>query len=146
MKIKMEKVIDRLLGIPYKHNGRSYRGVDCWGLIYLFFGELGINLPADDGAYIPEDWYLKEPGRYIRGLRTLGDEVGHYEQLQVLDLPYFCLFRNVITHSGVMIDNENFIHVLRDKEVSIDSMRKRYWKRKYAGAIRLRDDLSRKLY
>lgn len=134
----LRSIIEGLIGIPYQHNGRDYQGVDCWGLVYLLLQELGIEVPVDDGKEIPDDWYLKEPDRYIKGLKTLGKEVGHFNNLQPLDLPYFRLYRNVITHSGVMLDNTNFIHVLIGKEVRMDTMGKRFWRSKYAGAIRLK--------
>jgi len=122
MERKLDNILDKLIGIPYQHNGRSYEGVDCWGLVYLFFKELGFPLPVNDGRNVPQDWYLKEPERYINGIRTLGEEVGHYRNLGALDLPYFRLYRNVITHSGVMLDEMHFLHVLIDT---------------YAGAIRI---------
>ncbi|MFW5986305.1 MAG: C40 family peptidase [Halanaerobiales bacterium] len=134
---RVNKVKDKLLGIPYLHNGRSYQGVDCLGLIFIFFKELGINLPESDGHFIEEDWYKKDPYRYINGLKKIGDEVGHFRNLQVLDILYFRLYKNIITHSGVMLDEKRFLHVLIDKEVRIDSMERRYWRAKYAGARRL---------
>lgn len=137
MEKKISMVVDELLGIPYLHNGRSGQGLDCWGLIYLFFKKLGYTLPVNDGEIIPDNWYKMEPERYINGLRSLGDELGHYENLQMLDIPYFRLYRQVVTHTAVMISEYEFLHVLIDKEVQIDTMKKRYWRRKYAGAIRL---------
>ena len=138
LKSRVWEVSNKLMGIPYLHNGRSYEGVDCLGLIYLFFKELGIEFPIDDGqGYIAEDWYLKEPDRYIKGLRSIGTEVGHFRNLQILDIPYFRLYKNVVTHTGVMLDDKNFLHVLIDREVRIDSFEKRYWRAKYAGARRI---------
>lgn len=138
MENRIQEIVDKLLGIPYKHNGRSYDGVDCLGLVYLFFKELGIMLPEGDGYYISEDWYLKDPERYINGLSKIGEEVGHFNNLQPLDIPYFRLYKDIITHSGIMIDNERFIHVLINKKVRIDTMKRRYWRSKYAGARRLK--------
>jgi len=138
LKNRVMEVSDKLLGIPYLHNGRSHEGVDCLGLIYLFFKELGIELPVDDGqGTIAEDWYLTEPDRYFKGLQEIGTEVGHFRNLQILDIPYFRLYKNVVTHTGVMLDDKNFLHVLIDREVRIDSFEKRYWRAKYAGARRI---------
>lgn len=138
VKNKVREVSNKLLGIPYLHNGRSYTGVDCLGLIYLFFKELGIEFPVDDEkGEIAEDWYLTEPDRYINGLQSLGTEVGHYRDLQILDIPYFRLYKNVITHTAVMLDEKHFLHVLLDREVRIDSFDRRFWRVKYAGARRL---------
>lgn len=133
----IKEVVDELVGIPYEHNGRSKNGIDCWGLVYLFFNKLGIKLPRNDGKYISQDWYKIEPDRYIKGLEELGGEVGHYKNLKLFDVPYFRLYRNVITHSGVMIDNKHFIHVLINDRVSIATMKRRIWRGKYAGAKRI---------
>ena len=131
-------VKDKLLGIPYVHNGRSHDGVDCLGLIYLFFKELGVELPIDDNkGYISDDWYKVEPERYVNGLKSIGEEVGHYRNIQILDLPYFRLYKNVVTHTGVMLDSRHFLHVLIDKKVTVDSFDRRFWRAKYAGARRL---------
>ncbi|MFW6030734.1 MAG: C40 family peptidase, partial [Halanaerobiales bacterium] len=121
---RVAEVVDKLQGIPYLHNGRSYEGVDCIGLVYLFFKELGVDFPIDDGRYIADDWYKTEPDRYIKGLKELGDEVGEYKNLRIFDLPYFSLYKNIVTHSGVMIDNNNFLHVLNNKRVTIASFDK----------------------
>ena len=127
----------KLKGIPYCHNGRDYNGVDCWGLVKLFFSELGINLPSDDGAYISDKWYKKDPDRYLNQLVQLGQEVGHFKKLKPLDIPYYRLYKNVVTHTSVMLDEKCFIHVLINKRVQIDTMKKRFWRAKYAGARRI---------
>ncbi|HLV09181.1 MAG TPA: NlpC/P60 family protein [Halanaerobiales bacterium] len=136
IKKRVEAVVKQLVGIPYVHNGRSYQGVDCWGLIYLFFKELGCSLPEDDGRHIACNWYKSEPERYIIGLKTLGDEVDDFDKLRILDIPYFRLYRNIITHSGVMLSNSDVLHVLINKRVRIDSINRRFLKYNYAGAIR----------
>ena len=133
----LKKIASELEGIPYHHNGRTREGVDCWGLVCLFFNRLGIELPEDDGSFISRDWYKRDPERYLRELSSLGTEVGHYKNLRPLDIPYFRLYKDVVTHTSVMLDNTSFIHVLINKEVSVDTMKKRYWRRKYEGARRL---------
>lgn len=138
VKERVWEVKERLTGIPYLHNGRSYNGVDCLGLVYLFFKELGVKLPINDNkGYISNDWYKVEPDRYINGLKSIGEEVGHYRNIQILDLPYFRLYKNVVTHTGVMLDSRHFLHVLIDKKVRVDSFDRRFWRAKYAGGRRL---------
>lgn len=35
----------KLIGSPYKHGGKTLKGFDCWGLVWYFFNELGIQTP-----------------------------------------------------------------------------------------------------
>jgi len=35
----------RYIGVPFRHRGRSRRGVDCAGLVVLAFRDLGVTLP-----------------------------------------------------------------------------------------------------
>ena len=44
----------RFVGLPFKDGGRDYDGVDCWGLVWLFYRDmLEIALPsyADKSAH-----------------------------------------------------------------------------------------------
>ncbi|MFW6256790.1 MAG: C40 family peptidase [Bacillota bacterium] len=136
---EIKEIALKLKGIPYKHNGRSEDGVDCWGLVLLFFSYLGIDLPYGEDEHIPKNWYKIDPGFYLKELKQVGKEVGSYENLLPLDIPYFRLYKDVVTHTSVMLDKSYFIHVLINKEVSIDTMEKRYWRKKYEGARRLKN-------
>lgn len=43
---------DRYVGIPWRFGGRDFDGLDCWGLIWLFYRtELGLEIPSYDDAY-----------------------------------------------------------------------------------------------
>ncbi|GAB6099576.1 hypothetical protein JCM16358_14550 [Halanaerocella petrolearia] len=136
VKEKMEKVVRKYRNIPYKHNGRSLRGLDCLGLVIFVYQEFGIDVPTGDGSSIPEDWYKKDPDRYLRGLLQIGRSVP-FEDLQVLDLVYFKLLDDIVTHSGVMINDHEFIHILQDRNVEVGTLERRFWRRKIAGGRRI---------
>jgi murein DD-endopeptidase len=39
--------MERLVGIPYLQNGRSYEGADCWGIVFLYYRDiLGRSVPS----------------------------------------------------------------------------------------------------
>ncbi|AGB42428.1 cell wall-associated hydrolase, invasion-associated protein [Halobacteroides halobius DSM 5150] len=133
---KMEKVVRKYRNIPYKHNGRSLTGLDCLGLIIGIYDEFGITIPDGDGEPVPEDWYKEDAERYLRGLQKIGQPV-EFDKLQVLDLVYFKLLDDIVTHSGVMINDHQFIHILQDKNVEIGTLNRKFWRRKIAGGRRL---------
>lgn len=43
---------DRFLGIPFASGGRSYAGVDCWGLVWLYHRDV-LGIAIDDFADVP---------------------------------------------------------------------------------------------
>lgn len=42
---------DAYIGIPWAEHGRSRNGVDCYGLAWLVYADLGIALPSYDRDY-----------------------------------------------------------------------------------------------
>ncbi|AKL94318.1 NLP/P60 protein [Clostridium aceticum] len=133
----IEKLVDQFRNVPFVHNGRSVeKGVDCLGLVILFYKEFGINLPSDDGVTIEKDWYRKDPERLIRGIKGLGGINIEVDQLQPLDLVYFAINRHIITHTGIMINNKEFLHTRPIIGVSKDPLEGK-WKRRFKGALRL---------
>jgi murein DD-endopeptidase len=44
--------MNRFIGVPYVPDGRAWEGVDCYGLVWLFFhSHFGIDLPRFDGGF-----------------------------------------------------------------------------------------------
>lgn len=129
----LTKLIDKYSGIPYLHQGRDLKGVDCLGLAYLFYKDCGITIPENDGSLYEADWFKKDPERYVRGLKKYGKEVEG--ELKPLDFVYFRMGRGVITHGGVMVDSRNFIHVLERTLVHLSPLNF-IWRRRLAGARR----------
>lgn len=133
---KYEQIARQFLGIPYRHGGRDRKGLDCLGLVHLFYRELGIKVPDNDGQPYANDWYKKAPERLLRGLLQVGKPVDlPAEPLQPLDLVYFHM-GGAITHAGVMIDHRSFLHVLTRQTVQISPLNLA-WKRRLRGARRL---------
>ncbi|HHT06174.1 MAG TPA: C40 family peptidase [Hydrogenispora sp.] len=133
---KYEQIARQFLGIPYRHGGRDRKGLDCLGLVHLFYRELGIKVPDNDGQPYANDWYKKDPERLLRGLLQVGKPVNlPAEPLQPLDLVYFRM-GGAITHAGVMIDHRSFLHVLTRQTVQISPLNLA-WKRRLRGARRL---------
>ena len=118
---QMEKAISKaksFLGTPYSFGGINKNGIDCSGLFFVAFNHQGIEIPrvAQDIAKI---------GRFIYGKDNLlrGD---------------FVFFANttsankLITHMGLYLGNEDFIHSSSTKGVVISKINDPYyWKNKF---------------
>ncbi|WP_228370421.1 C40 family peptidase [Gottschalkia acidurici] len=111
MNKKINQIINKLKGARFVHNGRSIEeGIDCLGFLILFYKEFGVELPSDDGQYVDKEWYLEDPDRYVRGIKNLGYKEVSLEELKPLDLIYFVINHDVITHTGIKL-NDNFLFI-----------------------------------
>ena len=133
----ISRIAQEFIGIPYLHAGRSVKGIDCLGLVHLFYKKLGLNIPDTDGKGYSPDWYKKDPQRLLHGIQKLGKEVliTGSEPLQPLDLVYFRI-GGAITHAGIMVDDKHFIHVMIGERVRVTPLN-RPWMRRLQGARRL---------
>ena len=130
--------VNKYVGIPFKHNGRQpENGLDCWGLVFTIYGELGIEIPGGDGSGDPDPhWYKKDPERYLRFLQQIGTVVDP-RHVQSLDIVYFALIDGtIISHAGVMLDECQFIHTLQRRNCRVNKL-DRFWLKKIRGARRI---------
>lgn len=133
---KIYGVLKKYRNAKFLRNGRVLEeGIDCLGFIKLFYEDFGIYVPGDDGKPIEEEWYKKDPERYIRGIKSLGYKDVKIDELQALDLAYFVISHDVITHAGIMISDREFVH-MSPKSGLLISRLERHWKRRFRGAIR----------
>ena len=132
---KIRNLLKRYEKVPFAHNGRTLEGLDCLGFVIHFYRNFGIILPNDDGKEIEEEWYKQDPQRYIRSLRKLDGVLVSRNDLQALDLVYFAIARDIITHTGVMINRHEFAHMSPKTDFRISRM-ERHWLTRFRGAIR----------
>jgi murein DD-endopeptidase len=108
-------------GIRYRWGGASRSGFDCSGFTrYLMARNLGITLPHSASAQAAH-----------------GKKVA-YPDLQEGDLVFFRTYRRGISHVGMYVGNNRFIHAPRaGRSVAIDSI-EGYWRNRYVTARRLK--------
>ncbi len=141
-KDKINELIPKFKSAKFVHNGRSLEeGIDCLGFIIAFYKEFGVDIPSDDGRFIDEDWYKTEPLRYIKAIKKFSSKEVKFGDLRPLDMIYLAISRNIITHTGIMINKKEFVH-MSPKSGFLISKLERHWKKRYRGAIRLIDDES----
>jgi lipoprotein Spr/probable lipoprotein NlpC len=127
-KVTAEKVIriaQTYKGVPHSFGGLSRKGIDCSGLVAISFREAGVkDFPhgAEEQAYFGQ--IILEPSQLQRG-----------------DLIFFTgtyPTDNLITHVGIWLGNNRFIHAATSKGVTVtDFTDSAYWQKHYAFATRL---------
>lgn len=110
-----------LRDIRYRRGGRSpQHGFDCSGFVhYVFEQALGIDLPANSAA------------QFHAGAQVRRDD------LRVGDLVFFRTRGKRVSHVGIYLGGERFIHSPTTGErVRVDRLSERYWAHRFAGARR----------
>lgn len=107
---------NQYVGLPFQERGRSWEGVDCYGIIYLFYREnWGIDLPWETGYHGVEDTRSitelvnDEAQRWHRvpqGSERMGDVV---------------LLRSTETgkHMGLVVTRGKMLHASRMAEATV---------------------------
>ena len=112
-----------LLGVSYRFGGSSASsGFDCSGFMqHIFRKTMQINLPRTSAEQA-----------------KMGVAVSRSE-LQPGDMVFFSTSRGRISHVGLYIGNNRFIHAPRTgKSIEITSLGNKYWNSKYVTARRVK--------
>jgi lipoprotein Spr len=115
----------KYLGVPHCMGGTTMKCIDCSGLLVAVFAGHGIKLPHSS----------EEQARYGRLITDIG-------KLQKGDLVFFIRSYRTsrfITHSGIYIGDNKFIHTSTSLGVTITSLTDPWWKEKYVFGTRLFD-------
>ena len=120
--------IHKFIGLKYEKLGRTFKGVDCWGLCVLFFKEIyGINIPN----FIEEE-VLTEKDIY----KTVENKKSMFVELNVPEKDCFVLIkiRGLGTHIGLMLNEEDMLHIQNNKHTScIEKVFSDKWKHRILG-------------
>lgn len=107
---------ERYVGITYKLNGRDEHGVDCVGLITLFFkNEYGITIPDNDGKPVTADW-AKDPKakiRYQNGImeaasRLKKKTIWNFKDLADHDVACFEV-KGIVVYMGIFLKGKRLL-------------------------------------
>lgn len=108
----------RFLGVPYAFGGTSASGFDCSGFVQHVYARLGLHLPRTADAQFTE-------GKRVRGQLLRGD------------LVFFETYAAGVSHVGIYLGNNRFVHASSSRGVTVSSLHERYWSARYLGAKRL---------
>lgn len=117
------KISKGFLGAPYRFGGASLRGLDCSAFVKRIYSIFDINLP-----------------RTAREQAQMGQKVSR-DDLVVGDLVFFNTRRYHISHVGIYIGNDEFVHASsgRGKEVRVDSLNQPYYNKRFIKAVRIKE-------
>jgi cell wall-associated NlpC family hydrolase len=109
------------IGRPYRWGGASpEQGFDCSGLVHWCYGVLDVDLPRVVSAQV-------EFGRSVPRQR-----------LQPGDLLFFAIDRREVSHVGLSLGGDRFVHAPRSgRPVRTDSLDDPYWRTRWTGARRV---------
>ncbi len=113
------------LDVPHCMGGRTMKCMDCSGLLVTVFAKHGIHLPHNS----------EEQARFGKIMKGTDD-------LITGDLVFFIRSyktHRFITHSGIYIGNNSFIHTSSRNGVTITSLSDPWWNGKFIFATRLFD-------
>ncbi len=117
------KISKGFLGAPYRFGGVTLRGLDCSAFVKRVYSIFDINLP-----------------RTAREQSQLGQKVSR-DSLAIGDLVFFNTRRYHISHVGIYIGNDEFVHAAsgRSKEVRINSLNEPYYDKRFIKAVRIKE-------
>jgi len=121
---KIQKEVEKYLGIGYRKGGSSRLGVDCSGLIRLIYRNVfGIDLP-----------YISSYQCSLSIFKNVS-----VEKLKTGDLIFFSptVNKKRINHVGIYLSDGHFAHAIRRKGVIISSLENQHWKSRIISTKRI---------
>lgn len=106
---------EKYIGIPYQEKGRTFSGVDCWGLACLVYKtEFDIDLPSYDEHYEldSEDGIAELIAREKEGWQPI-------EVPEVGDLALFKIFGHA-AHIGIVVDSRTYLEVRENRDTVLE--------------------------
>ena len=111
------------LGTPHRDGGTSKRGTDCSNFVQSVYQEAyGIELNRNSRAMYEED---------VEAIRK--------EDLREGDLVFFNINGDGISHVGIYLRKDLFVHASSSRGVIVESLSSPYFRKNYAASGRVRN-------
>jgi murein DD-endopeptidase / murein LD-carboxypeptidase len=113
----------KYIGVPECMGGTTIKCLDCSGLVMKVFAEHSITLPHNSEQQAKYGKIISETSKLLKG-----------------DLVFFVRSyktHNFITHAGIYLGNNKFIHTSSKNGVTITSLTDPWWKEKFIFGTRV---------
>ncbi|MGZ4117492.1 MAG: C40 family peptidase [Bacteroidia bacterium] len=112
--VKLYSFIDEWYGVPYKYGGNNKKGIDCSNFASTLYSTV----------------YLKPLTGSSSSIFTQCKVVSK-NNLEEGDLVFFKIDGDNISHIGVYLQNNKFVHATTKKGVMVDDLDEDYYKKYY---------------
>ncbi|WP_025336368.1 C40 family peptidase [Paenibacillus sabinae] len=123
--VKLESVVNQVLGTPYQYGGNTTSGFDCSGFV----------------LYVLKKFNVDDLPRTSQSQARVGTSVAK-DDLRTGDLVFFNTFGRGISHAGIYIGDGQFAHSSSSKGVRISRLSDSYYQDRYVTARRVVDEKS----
>ena len=114
----------KYINLPYRLKGRDFKGVDCFGIIWLIYKEeLGITLPDFLNVDYDDTWYKNGKNHILNEMGTFNDKLWSRAEkpYQLFDgLIFYLSSKKIANHCGMYIGDNKVIHVFEDSTSQVD--------------------------
>ncbi len=118
---KLYSFIDSWYGTPYKFGGNDKNGIDCSGFVFKLY----------------EQVYLTKTPRTTSELNDLVKDIKK-KDLKEGDLVFFKTDTKKVSHVGVYLMNNKFVHASSKKGIMISDLNEEYFEKSYYKGGRLK--------
>lgn len=125
------EIIEKYLGVPYLHHGRTLSGLDCYGLILLIFEDQGIELWDINEDYDLE-WSWKGKDLFIENYAREWEAAS---DPRFMDVACFKNGKGIVNHAGVVLGENKFIHAVK-AGVVVSKYTDPQWQKRLVGFYR----------
>jgi cell wall-associated NlpC family hydrolase len=113
-------IVQKYLGVHYRHHGRDMDGLDCWGLIKAVYKDLGHDL-LDIEDY-DREWSSKGANYFVENYHKQWEKV---EIPQMFDVVMFKNKAGVSCHAGIVLREGSMFHCVEKYGVVVAKVSER---------------------